>query len=149
MARKEQLIKLRQMLVKRRDALRKALAGDLSELNELNQGTGDVADFALDIAHEEISSQLAEAESRELVQIDNALDRMSSGTYGRCEGCNRPIPTARLNALPYATLCIECQREEEGVGGMRAGARFDYGSLPDSDENGPELSINDIELDVP
>ena len=41
---------------------------------------------------------------------------MKQGSYGVCEGCSGAIPIARLNALPYATLCIECQRAaEDGV----------------------------------
>src|SRR5690606_3463290 len=112
MARKDAMLKMRQILIMRRDALRKALAGDLSMLKELREQTaGDVVDFALDSAQDEINSQLAEVESRELASIENALERMRTGEYGKCEGCGTKIPVARLNALPYATLCIECQRQ--------------------------------------
>lgn len=117
MARKDALIKLKEVLVTRRDALKKALAGDLSALKDLSEQTsGDVVDFALDSAQDEISSQLAEVESRELASIDQALERMRSGSYGTCEGCNASIPLARLQALPYATCCIECQRKLEEYG---------------------------------
>src|SRR5215470_7780286 len=117
MARKDALFNMRQILIKRRDALRKALAGDLSLLKELRQQTsGDVVDAALDSAQDEISSQLAEVESRELANIENALERMRDGQYGQCEGCNHAIPSARLQALPYATMCIQCQREAEKAG---------------------------------
>src|SRR3970282_2897627 len=103
MARKDSILNLRQVLIKRRDALRKALAGDLSLLKELREQTsGDVVDFALDSAQDEIISQLAEVESRELSQIEGALEMMREGTYGICEGCEKPIPLARLQALPYA-----------------------------------------------
>ena len=117
MARKDAILNLRQVLIKRRDALRKALAGDLSLLKELReQSAGDVVDFALDTAQDEISSQLAEVESRELAHIENALERMREGSYGMCEVCETNIPLARLQALPYATLCIQCQREAEKAG---------------------------------
>lgn len=80
MTRKESLTSLRQILLKRRDALRRALAGDLSLLKELRgQSTGDVIDAALDSAQDELSSQLAEVESRELASIENALERMREG----------------------------------------------------------------------
>jgi DnaK suppressor protein len=93
------------------------LAGDLSALKDLAEQTkGDVVDVALDSAQDEISSQLAEVESRELASIDQALERMKKGTYGKCEGCNANIPLARLQALPYATCCIECQRKLEEYG---------------------------------
>ena len=118
MARKDAILKLRQVLLKRRDALRQALAGDLSLLKELrDQKGGDVVDFALDSAQDEISSQLAEVESRELAQIEGALGRMREGRYGVCDGCDKPIPLARLQAVPYAVSCIECQRQLEESGG--------------------------------
>ena len=117
MARKDAIAKLKDVLIARRDALKKALAGDLSALKELSeQSTGDVVDVALDAAQDEISSQLAEVESRELASIDQALERMREGTYGVCEGCGSSIPLARLQALPYATCCIECQRKLEEYG---------------------------------
>jgi DnaK suppressor protein len=117
MARKESLQSLRAILVRRRDALRSALAGDLSLLKELrSESPGDVIDAAYDSAQDEISSQLAEVESRELANIENALERMKEGSYGGCEVCGGKIPLARLNALPYATMCIECQREVERSG---------------------------------
>lgn len=147
MARKDSVKRMRDILVKRRDALRKALAGDLSLLKELNsQTSGDVADFALDSSYDEISSQLAEVESRELANIENALERITEGTYGKCEMCNQAIPMARLNALPYATLCIKCQREYERTGGD-GGYHADWGRVND-DVADTDYSINDIELDV-
>src|SRR5829696_4026856 len=121
--RKESLSKLRDLLVVRRNAIRKALAGDLSLLKQLReQSGGDVVDAALDAAQDEICSQLAEVESRELANIERALVRIKSGSYGDCEICNEKIPLARLNALPYATSCIECQRAAELSGGAGGGA---------------------------
>ena len=117
MARNEAILNLRAILVRRRDALRSALAGDLSLLKELRSGEpGDVMDAALDSAQDEISSQLAEVESRELASIEHALERRRDGDYGLCEVCEGKIPMARLNALPYATICITCQREIERTG---------------------------------
>lgn len=122
MARKDALLNLRAILIRRRDALRSALAGDLSLLRELrSESPGDVIDAAYDTAQDEISSQLAEVESRELASIENALERMKAGVYGLCEVCNGKIPMARLDALPYATMCISCQRDLERSGG--AGSR--------------------------
>jgi DnaK suppressor protein len=148
MARKDQILSLRQILIKRRDALRTALAGDLSLLKELRaQTAGDVVDAALDCAQDEISSQLAEVESRELASIENALQRMRDGQYGSCEGCSCSIPMARLNALPYATCCIECQREAERYGAQHR-QEADWGRMADSGSGDADVTINDIELDV-
>ena len=46
-------------------------------------------------------------------QIEAALQRLDAGTYGVCERCGQPIPPRRLEALPYATLCVACQALEE------------------------------------
>jgi DnaK suppressor protein len=147
MARKDALMSMRQILVKRRDALRQALAGDLSLLKELRaQTAGDIVDAALDSAQDEISSQLAEVESRELASVENALERMRKGQYGVCEGCSCKIPMARLNALPYATYCIECQREAEKYGSV-GGHDGDWGRVNDGGGE-TEASFEDIEIDV-
>ena len=147
MARKDAMMGLRQILVRRRDALRQALAGDLSLLKEMRQqNSGDVIDAALDTAQDEISSQLAEVESRELTHIETALERMRSGNYGACEGCGTAIPLARLQALPYATMCIQCQREAEKTGDVGGGntlSRLFDGGMADSD-----ATPGDVEIDV-
>jgi DnaK suppressor protein len=145
MARKDSILKLRDLLVKRRDALRKALAGDLSLLKSLrDQNGGDVVDAALDAAQDEISSKLAEVESRELANIEVALERMRNGSYGLCDICGGKIPLARLNALPYATNCIECQRASEnaGAGGGYAG---DWSRVLDSGVVDVDISFSDLE----
>lgn len=148
MARKDAIVHMRNLLVTRRDALRKALAGDLSMLKELReQSVGDVVDFALDSAQDEINSQLAEVESRELAHIEKALERMGEGRYGVCEGCDLKIPMARLNALPYATYCIECQREMERTGEV-PGANEDWSRLGDSYDSDNDVSMNDMEIDA-
>jgi len=105
---------MRQTLVKRRDALRRTLAGELGLIKSLEgQAVGDLVDLALDSSQGEINSQLAEVESRELANVEKALQRIELGEYGRCEHCDGNIPSARLQAVPDATLCIRCQREAE------------------------------------
>jgi DnaK suppressor protein len=148
MARKDSITNMKQVLLTRRDALRKALAGDLSQLKALREQTaGDVVDAALDSAQDEINSQLAEVESRELAHIDNAIERMREGHYGDCEGCASAIPLARLQALPYATFCIDCQREAERQG-ITSGDPADWGRLLDTTPIDTDLHIGDLELDV-
>jgi DnaK suppressor protein len=141
MARKDSLVNLRAILVRRRDALRSALAGDLSLLKDLrSESPGDVIDAAYDSTQDEISSQLAEVESRELANIENALERMRAGKYGSCEVCNGKIPLARLNALPYATMCIDCQRELERSGSV-GGAGYE-----NPEEQAEETVAGDLEF---
>ncbi len=118
MSRKDAIEKLRETLVRRRDALQRALDGDLSLLQELHQEkTGDFLDAAADTVQDELNSQLVEAESRELSAIDEAIVRIEQGVYGRCAGCGKAIPLTRLRAVPYATDCIGCRRKAESCSG--------------------------------
>lgn len=144
--RKDSIKGLRETLIKRRDALRAALDGDLSQLREFQSTTGDVVDAALDTAQDEISSQLAEVESRELASIKIALQRIKDGTYGLCEGCDGKIPLARLQALPYATTCIQCQREAEKAG-HSAGHSIDWSRIADSSA-GDDYRFTDFDVNV-
>ncbi len=120
MSRKEAILKLRENLIRRRDALRRALTGDLSLLQELHQQkTGDMLDAAADTMQDELNSQLIEVESRELGAIEEAIARMEQGDYGDCEECGKPIPLTRLRAIPYATDCIGCRRKiEQSTSGL-------------------------------
>jgi DnaK suppressor protein len=145
MARKDSIDNIRTLLVTRRDALRRALAGDLSLLKQLREQTGgDVVDAALDAAQDEISSQLAEVESRELGSIEKALERIREGSYGVCEVCSNKITLTRLKALPYATSCIECQRAaENGAGGF--GYDGDWSRVLDTGMDA-DVSFRDLEM---
>jgi DnaK suppressor protein len=156
MARKDALLRLHSRLVARRDALRKALNGDMESYRELaaQDVVGDNVDAAVDTANEEISSQIVEIESRELGQIEHALKRIVDGVYGRCEFCGGKIAEARLNALPYTNSCIDCQRENERNGhpGRAAGddqrwAKIYDKPIEDSDADS-EVRLSDFEMDM-
>src|SRR5262245_22681337 len=118
MARRDALLRLHKSLMNRAKALRKVLAGELEDLrnSKARDTLGDTADAAFDSGNEEIASPLAELEARELNQIERALERIKQGTYGLCEHCQSKIPVARLNALPYSTTCVACQRDMETPG---------------------------------
>ncbi|HVK08795.1 MAG TPA: TraR/DksA family transcriptional regulator [Gemmataceae bacterium] len=114
MARRDALLRLHKTLTARRNELRKRLGTDLADLGHKgSSASGDAADVAFGASGEELSSQLAELEAKELNQIERALVRLKQGTYGLCEACGAKIPVARMNVLPYSTLCIKCQRESE------------------------------------
>ena len=57
-----------------------------------------------------------------LAQVNTALERMSDGTYGTCQRCERPIGEERLEAFPYVAYCIECQSIIEREQALYAGA---------------------------
>ncbi|WP_455246107.1 TraR/DksA family transcriptional regulator [Petrachloros mirabilis] len=59
--------------------------------------------------------RLDERAKRKIEAIDLALMRIEAGTYGRCEGCGKDIPMARLEALPTATTCVVCGEAREAV----------------------------------
>jgi DnaK suppressor protein len=154
MARREALLRLHKSLTARRDELRKRLGGDLRDLSnsQKNDATGDSADLAFDSGSEEVASQLAELESRELLQVERALTKLKHGNYGLCEGCGKKIPVARLNTLPYIATCIECQREMEIYGhwgGRGAGGNWDKVSEAETPlEDQREVDLADLEMDI-
>ncbi|MBI3410004.1 MAG: TraR/DksA family transcriptional regulator [Planctomycetes bacterium] len=153
MARRDALLRLHKSLVGRRDELRKRLGGELKDLRNFKSGdTGDSADLAFDAGSDEVASTLAELESRELAKIEIALNKLKQGTYGVCEGCQRKIPVARLNALPFSATCIECQREMElygtwgGPGGNANWEKVSDHPTPLEDQR--EVNISEIEIDM-
>lgn len=73
----------------------------------------DQADVGSATSERERAQSLADNARGILRRIDEALKRMEDGTYGICVRCHRPIEEARLEALPYATLCIQDQQLEE------------------------------------
>jgi DnaK suppressor protein len=155
MARKDALLRLTARLIARRDALRKALNGDLDSFRKFSELSvvGDSVDAAVDSANDEICSQLVEIESRELSQIEHALQRIADGVYGRCEFCNGKIFEARLNALPYTNTCIDCQRENERAGQSRAlepdSKRWAkvYEKPNEEGESDSQINLSDFEMD--
>ncbi len=76
----------------------------------------DLADLASDSYDRELAFGLSETERARLAMVEKALDAIEEGTYGLCVSCGKPIAAARLKALPFARLCIECKSNEESTG---------------------------------
>ena len=151
MARKDAILRLHKHLLARRESLCKSLKLEIEDLSELPDfATGDSADAASDAAHHAVSSQIAELESRELVKIERALLQIRRGKYGVCESCEKKIPLARLNALPYTTLCVTCQRDEEEYGscGEEESGGWDKVYEIERSQRDEHLRLSDIELDL-
>lgn len=72
-----------------------------------------LADTATVTVDREVDYTLEEHSESVLREIEAALARIEAGTYGSCERCGKPIGEERLEAMPYATFCIECKRLEE------------------------------------
>ena len=77
-----------------------------------------MADVGTDNYDRDLTIGLIQNGEEELKAIDEALEKIGKKTFGLCEseGCGKKISKARLTALPYVKLCIECQRQEEGTG---------------------------------
>jgi phage/conjugal plasmid C-4 type zinc finger TraR family protein len=82
------------------------------EISIVDQHDADVAGVVYDREEVETTRQVLE---REAAQIEDAKKRKAEGLYGICEDCGNPIPEARLQAMPEATRCVECQRKQEAA----------------------------------
>lgn len=71
------------------------------------------ADAGSDAYDKDFALSLLSQEQDALYEIEEALKRIENGTYGVCEMSGKPIPAARLEALPFARLTVECQAEFE------------------------------------
>ena len=72
-----------------------------------------MADVGTDNFEQEFTLSLAESGSQSLPLIKAAIDRIDEGTFGICEECGANIPRVRLDAIPFAPLCIHCASEQE------------------------------------
>ncbi|MFH1007952.1 MAG: TraR/DksA C4-type zinc finger protein [Candidatus Latescibacterota bacterium] len=83
------------------------LSGDLSSYatHPSDQSSGTM--------EREHAFMLASKEGRFLHHLNEALERIKDGTFGRCRVCEKAIGRARLEAVPHATMCIACKSEEE------------------------------------
>ena len=137
MARPDALQKISKILIARRTELRKRLSRDLQDLgHSMSHSTGDAADAAFGNSGDEMTSQLAQLESKEVAQIEIALQRITQGRYGVCDVCSKKIPAARLNALPYCVMCVTCQADvEKDSDWLEVHSGMAWGDIRDSSED--------------
>ncbi len=115
--------RFRQMLLEERARVQHAIdnlhsenPGSLiDETGELTSSSIDnhLGDMATETFDREMGYTLEDNAEAVLTAIDAALRRIDDGTYGTCQRCGKPIAPERLEALPYAELCIDCKRESE------------------------------------
>jgi DnaK suppressor protein len=110
---KEDLKTIKEGLLERRRSLLGTIAAEYEGARESMSATGDEADMASGFAMSDLSLRLAETESRELRDIEDALHKFEDGTYGICEATGKEIEIKRLLKIPQARLCIEAQRQVE------------------------------------
>jgi len=99
-----------------------ALKQDLLKNVQKSQNTGketyrddlkDLADQASDAYEKEFLFGLSDSERKLLSEVETALYKIEEGTFGRCEECGEMINNGRLEAVPYARLCLSCQSARE------------------------------------
>jgi DnaK suppressor protein len=109
--RRAELLELRERIIR----AAADLAADDEGLGEINSAAGDqhIADHASDLVDLEVDQSLAENADNVIAEIDQALGRIDAGTYGTCTVCGAAIPEERLEAIPYASLCLDDKRRQE------------------------------------
>ena len=149
MARKDALLRLHQRLIEKRDTLRKKIGGDDHTWHSTPQTGGDIGDAANNGASHELNTQLAALENRELSQVEQALQLIRDGRYGKCEHCSHSIPIERLRAVPTTIMCIACQSELELTGGLPGDGDVDWGNALEFEGkmNPSEATLRDIDAD--
>jgi DnaK suppressor protein len=105
---------LRQRLENQRAEIVNMYKQDLRAGQEsADDGTEDIVDRANNAYNRELMFSLSDNERATLLQIENALRRMEEGTYGKCANCGQMISIQRLEAVPWARFCIDCQELAE------------------------------------
>ena len=112
---KEMLLEERQRVADAIEYLHEETPGSLEDETEEIVGSSDnhLAETASATLDREIDYTLEGNAEQVLASIDAALARIEDGTYGICETCGQPISEERLEAIPYATQCIDCKRKGE------------------------------------
>ncbi|MBN1441745.1 MAG: TraR/DksA family transcriptional regulator [Planctomycetes bacterium] len=111
----EEIEIIRDFLLQKRSEILESQASRLSELSDPNDRhhLADLEEMASDTVDTDSLCQILNIEGSTIAQIDAALDKIAAGTYGTCEECEMPIARARLEALPFASLCVACKRLRE------------------------------------
>jgi len=122
-------------------ALRASLLGDVIQMEgdtlkdhrKTMSIPTDREELGSDTTDQELTVSLLGNDKDTLDQIETALQRVEDGGYGRCEECGEPIPKNRLDAIPYAALCVQCASQEEEV----QGATKERGIVPNDRSDHP------------
>lgn len=106
---------MQKILSEQKEQILKSLADKHSEYKKMVESgePGDEVDIASDVIDGQLLESLSSQDSKRLTMINNALDRIKQGKYGICLKCHKEIPRERLEAIPYAFMCIDCQSENE------------------------------------
>ena len=122
--------KQRVRLLELRDHLVDSMAG-VAQDNLRSRGEGESSAFGMhqgdagsDAYDRDFALNLLSQEQDALYEIEEALKRIANGTYGVCEMSGKPIPEARLEAIPFARLTVDCQEKVEQELGRNGGRSY-------------------------
>src|SRR6188768_4474711 len=106
--------KLKDVLLRKRGEILAASTGTrpLPESADVNSRQGDLADQASGNNEVHIALKLKQTDAKILQAIEEALYRMDKGNYGICRDCGDPIAPARLEAIPWTRVCIDCKQKQ-------------------------------------
>ena len=114
-----ELKKYKRLLLERREKLTGAVVSMQAEAlkpGSAGQDVDEIADAGSDQFEQDMTLGLIEREQGEIGSIDEALERIDGGSFGTCEDCEAKIPKARLDIIPMARCCVECQAKKERFG---------------------------------
>ena len=103
----------KQLLAKRESLLQLVKEARSSETEADDKEAPDLGDRALSTVIRDLSYQLTAGQREILRRVDDALDRIENGTYGICVLCEKKVQLGRLDAVPWARHCIECEELQD------------------------------------
>jgi DnaK suppressor protein len=101
------------LLRKQAEILAEREGKSLSTPMDNNTRQGDMADQASGTNEVHIQLKLKQTDAKILQAIEEALERLDSGSYGLCRDCGEDIAAARLNAIPWTRVCIGCKEKQK------------------------------------
>jgi DnaK suppressor protein len=85
----------------------------LEDTTEISEGSQEFEETAVDFLETQQEQSILVNEQALLTEVEAALKRIENGTYGLCVVCGQPIPEKRLEAIPWASLCVKDEEELE------------------------------------
>ena len=111
---RENTDKVRKRLLAKRDELLADLVKNREVSDEtVDESAQDMADRATSAYTKEFAYSLSESDRKTLLLIDQALGRLDAGTYGTCVHCGQPVQEKRIEAVPWARHCLDCQELQD------------------------------------
>ncbi len=116
---------IRRALIERRDEMLNVVQSTQAQMAQRVGDHADVSDRASDGFEDELAAGLMAIEAAQLDDIEAAIRRIDDGVYGLCMNCEKPIPSTRLEVLPFARRCLNCESSAQRYGRPQQPAYYD------------------------